>query len=211
MSDMVTQFGLIRSGTNLTKALIEANFDVSVCGGDGDFDPRVEGGPWKHGPLTRHVKHGGIYTVRHPLSWLHAVWRYDYQSHLSFHDWLHNGQSSRWRVLPEICLWSFANGYWDRRFRAIRFEDILNAPSQAIRHLARIGGWDQVSGEIHTPADYVGPNESQHGHGLATVQGRELNELYLDEYTKGDIEYVMGYLDPDLMREYGYHDWGTEL
>ncbi|MHA1948722.1 MAG: hypothetical protein ACW99G_03150 [Candidatus Thorarchaeota archaeon] len=202
----VTQFGLQRSGTNLTRYLFQSNYDVVI------YSDQYS---WKHGFYQNesfdfsnetHV----IVTIKNPFAWFVSMRRYSADlRELPMSDFLR----SQWAFeglanVNPIVHWNTMNDHWinlvmgNHEVVTIRYEDLLTDPEKELNFVSekfsmkRQENINGKIGEFFIPDRKVGSN---------TTEGVELfdkdyylEKKYMEEYTEKDINFIMNQLDEDM-------------
>lgn len=164
-------FGLQRSGTNLVKALIEANFRDAVCLGlvlgdkHGPADwaqiqawrptPAIlelfgENDPEIHAAMAAAAANElrFVVVIKNPLAWVISYFRYRKLKDRTY------GELTSSLLRSYLGLWEQRNGQWldfvagqpSGQALVLRHEDMLNAPRGVMRGVARTFGLERRDG-----------------------------------------------------------------
>ena len=197
--------GLMRSGTNLASWLFSHNYDVQIQTNEPD---------WKHGPICHSVlEEQVVLTVRHPCSWLWSAYCFGSETTdvvADFESWIFGKIPHHDRQLPELSLWSLANGYWIWRLpfvRVLRLEDMLTAPEATADTVAAELGLGRKTTEFELPEKRLGPDKRQARGTFASINKREIDERrWLHHLTQDMLDFARDNIDSALLELLGY-DW----
>jgi len=212
MSTTILLFGLERTGTSVTRRMLQDHWPCAV---------NVESRAWKHGPYAGHRVADGlsdapvVVTVRHPLSRALSVWEMQRDrgaTDKSLKEWLRYGS----KVVPwALRGWCFAYGYWRERVHrwwqeserpatVIGLEDLLENPQRELRSLGLYLGLGKP-GDVEPPEDYVAPQFGPRDGGFADARRRLVEqEAWRHAYGPHLLREAWLSLDLDLCAAYGY-------
>ena len=212
-------FGLQRTGTNLSAALLAKNFHVEVLG---------EGTGWKHGRVLRlPARRNGeavrfVVCVRDPYSWLVSCYRYfkkafgrdktlpvGFSPLMSFDLWV---TRSSYEFLSPTDRWNRMNRHWLERLPAsrtavVRHEELLvDQPAVMERIGSELGLVPRLACGFRSILRRVDVIDQ----GAPVNRDYYLKRGFLSEYTRPVCGLVSGELDRKLMGRLGYTLAGVE-
>ena len=131
---VVKQYGLRRSGTNLARALLLANYRVKVLVNKGGHKHD------RHHPANFEEHPDLLVTVKHPLHWLYSVWCYwdkkwerEHKPRVPWKDYATPENMGRWSALNRH--WATVNIGKARRV-VVRCEDLVERQAEACMKIA---------------------------------------------------------------------------
>lgn len=229
----IALLGMFRSGTNYTRTLLEAHYDVEVA-------YNLLG--WKHGLLPTFAPRSGmnlpdaqpLVVVKHPLAFLRSVYRYHAETGCDMHtqagswpDFLrsrmvyasdHLACAPQYRFSNPVQMWNAV--IWNHVHYAqgiggmvLRYEDLLAAPeahcarvAQHYRLKRRPGANTFTVPELQT--NRMGDRRRRRERYVTdqpfTKRSFYQDGGYLADYSPEDLAHVIDELDPDLLQALGY-------
>lgn len=229
----IALLGMFRSGTNYTRTLLEAHYDVEVV-------YNLLG--WKHGLLPTFAPRSRmslpdappLVVVKHPLAFLLSL--YDYHAktgcdmRTQARDWAaflrsrmvyasdHLDSPPQYRFSNPIqmwntVIWNHVHYARDTGGMVLRYEDLLQAPELHCAQVAQRYGLKRRPG---ARAFTVPEHQTNRMGDRPRRRGRYVLDQpfakksfyqgggYLAEYAADDLAHVIGELDPDLLQTLGY-------
>ncbi len=214
----IKQFGLQRSGTNLTKFLLESNYAVEV---------EVNRTSWKHGFCDSfHQQTDIVVTTKNVYAWLDSIYRY----------WIignHPEAQRSKKVYGErfaaflrqpfrfehanspdaISHWNLMHRHWlglereiaPRRIAVLRYESILENAESACNQVAR------ELDLARNPSAFVRPERKMAVGGERTGVTKRpfdpsfyLERRYLSWFLPDDLRWIGLRVDPEIMKRLDY-------
>ena len=231
LDPLICIHGMFRSGTNFAKALLELNYACRV-----EYD--LLG--WKHSfyPLISKASRleipdiPSVVITKNPLNSLFSIYNYMLRNPgtvRSEADSLSSFIRSRLIVTDphaaDAIELRFSSGvdYWNAmnwnllsassskpRCFHLRYEDLLDAPQEALAPIVRNLGLDRRASEFTVPANRMRNLESRAHDREKFTFGAVFNRQavqerkYLQAFTDADLRFVIEHLDKDLLARSGY-------
>lgn len=229
----IALLGMFRSGTNYTRTLLEAHYDVEVV-------YNLLG--WKHGLLPTFAPRSHmtlpdappLVVVKHPLAFLRSLYRYQVETGCDVltqtQDWSdflrhrlvyasdHVKCPPQYRFSNPIQMWNAV--VWNHVHYArdtggmvLRYEDLLSQPESHCAQVAQHYGLRRRSGssaftvpehQANRMGDRSRRREDYVTDQLFTRKSFYQGGDYLAEYAPDDLAYAMDELDADLLAHLGY-------
>jgi len=199
----VTQFGLQRSGTNLTRMLLMRNYNAIIPG-----DQKS----WKHGfyqntsyhPVSFSGETHILVTIKNPFAWLVSIYNYSaYHRGRSFSEFVRTKYAFEGLAnYNPVVHWNTMHQHWlnlvmkNHEVAYVKYEDLLSLPQSSMDGVAMAFNLTRNDNEFYVPKNEVCPDTTEGD--VVFNKDYYLSEKYMNKYTKDDIDWVVDQLDHDL-------------
>jgi len=205
---IVKVHGLPRSGTNYLTKLIKLNFPDVICASGSELG-------WKHGPIAGPSRRGFVVIVRHPLAWLEAFHHWEVAHGRStaetvgeflVTDVSHPELVQTWETADPLAIWNSASTSWlesPNQPEFVRYEDLLRDLSGTLDSALKSFGLEKPS------TGYVDLAERADSWSTTIVRRRldptrDLQQSYLDAYSRDQLETIRTGLSVNNLARLGY-------
>jgi hypothetical protein len=199
-------YGLGRSGTNFTKAMLEKNFHVHV-------NQETYGNKHDHFHNVNMPSQNVIMIlcVKNPYHWLNSLHRYT-EKEVDISTWLrkpnvllsdHNGVKRLTRTSNPIQRWNNYNFHWNsvewNNKIVVRHEDFLNNWKKTLEKIGNKFDLKEKNNTLQTIDRVVKPHSGDN-----LILSNEFFNSKKINYTDEDIKYINSELDEQLMCIFNY-------